>query len=108
MGSQFIPSQKGSVSCKYYLIGHCQRGSSCNFRHDDGQFPDEVGEYEDTRVRYTSNRWSDTEDGTQDPGTNPWDLYMAERIRAGSGGYATGPVHPTKGNLKGSPKQLTQ
>eukprot|EP00972_Heterocapsa_arctica_P065098 9610575-Heterocapsa_arctica.AAC.1 len=64
-------------------MGHCHSGPNCNFRHDDIQFPEEVLEQD-----YKPVRWSDTEDGIQGPGINPWDLYMAEKNREDSGCYA--------------------
>eukprot|EP00972_Heterocapsa_arctica_P072378 10691018-Heterocapsa_arctica.AAC.1 len=76
--------KKGTVSCKFYHLGHCRNGQNCNFRHDDIQTPEEVGVPDVKRIP-----WADNEDGTLGPGTNPWDSYMMEKRRLGSGCYAT-------------------
>eukprot|EP00972_Heterocapsa_arctica_P113343 16436611-Heterocapsa_arctica.AAC.2 len=76
---------------------------NCNFRHDDIQTPEEVCVPDGKRVP-----WADNEDGTQGPGTNPWDSYTTEKRILGSGGYATGPFYPTQGEPKSPYKNLTR
>eukprot|EP00972_Heterocapsa_arctica_P096731 14271373-Heterocapsa_arctica.AAC.1 len=34
-GVNVLLTKRRAVSCRYYLLGHCQKGTSCNFRHDE-------------------------------------------------------------------------
>eukprot|EP00972_Heterocapsa_arctica_P014087 2074543-Heterocapsa_arctica.AAC.1 len=51
-GVNVLRDKRHTLSCGFYHQGYCQKGNSCNFRHDDIQFPDEVGEYGSTSLSY--------------------------------------------------------